>query len=219
MRKNKVGLMLLLALGLAASLVYAFRFSNPAVRAYQFGQNIDDGLADAALSFPKRREELLDLLQRDVGDLVRIGQNYEAGLNIDREFAHFHETYGLLGDYIATVTPKVEAIYHRSDFNRALAHAGRAGIHASVATGFISYQQERMGALLAVHGALAGLYEALSSFEAMFFEPDPWVAVPYFQEVLDRFDEIAVLHDGYLDALGSYARTKTDFYLAIRQGR
>jgi len=217
MKNMKMNVLILLIVAAVASLVYAFSFSQPQIRVYRFGQAIDNEIADADLSLEQTREELLDLLQRDVADLIRIGTDYEASLNIEREFGHFQETMASLSLYMAQVLPVLNDIIDQTDFEGQLSRAASLNLHADLAVAFLEAQQERLRTLSALNGAVADLYGQLQHFESYFYEADPWVSIPYFQSLLEQFEAVAGYHGTYVEALDSYSRTKTQFYLALRE--
>jgi len=217
MKKVKTAAMALLLILTAASFVYALFFSNPAVRIYQFGQNIDNGIADANLLLDMGREEILNLLQRDTADLIRIGSNYETGLNIEREMGHFQDSLAKLSAYVEKAVPRMDRIYERADFAAEARRATTLGRHQELAETFIVLQQTRLSNLQMFNGALVELHERLLEFETRFYEPDPWVSIPYFQSLLEQFDLLQMLHEEYADVVGDYIRAKTNFYLAIRE--
>lgn len=213
----KSKLMILLVLGAVASVVYAFAFSQPDIRIYRFGQTIDNRIADADLTLAMSREELLELLQRDVADLIRIGIDYEPGLNIEREFGHFRETMADLSAYMDQVMPQLVQIVQQSEFEGQFQRAASLNHHGDLAVAFLENQQHRLETLGNLNGALGSLYDDLQHFETMFYESDPWVAIPYFQSLLEGFSTLLDYHDAYVEAVLEYARAKTQFYLALRE--
>ena len=211
--------MALLAVGAAASFAYAFFLRDPELRIYRFGQAIDNSIVDAELLLGIGREDFLNLLQRDVGDLIRIGADYEPALNIDRELGHFRESLGHLRDYVQEAVPLMEAVHNDADFGALRQRAQRLRRHRELADIFIGQQESRVLLLGSLNVAMVELYGLLSDFEGMFYETDPWVTLPYVQAVIQQFERIEGIHREYMEAVEAYARTKARFYLAIRGER